>query len=94
MGLGKIQPNASAAQAGLTAATADTWLPLPSVGSQLFQGRTHLHDVRVVEAEQDVDLADGGQRESVLVLVHLDLLQRADGSLLLVARPAGNVRIL
>lgn len=49
---------------------------------------THIHDVLVVEAEQDVDLPDRGQGEAICLLVQLDLLQRADSVGLLVPRSA------
>ena len=47
-----------------------------------------VHDVGVVEAEQDVDLADGSHGEALLLLVHLHLLQRDDAPGRLVARAA------
>ena len=47
-----------------------------------------IHNVFVVEAEQDVDLSDGSQGEAVPLLVHLDLLQGADRVGLLVPSPA------
>ena len=45
-------------------------------------------NVGVVEAEQDVDLADGSQREALLLLLHAHHFQRADATRSPLSRPA------
>ncbi len=49
-----------------------------------------IDDVGVVEAEQNVDLADGSEWEAVLLFFHAHLLQRADAVCTLFACPVTN----
>ena len=49
---------------------------------------TDVHNVLVAQREQDVDLPDGTEWEAVLLLGHLDLLQRTHDMALFILGPA------